>query len=214
MKKSAVSFVSSLVVVFGLASTAYADTDYVVKKGDTLQKIAVANGTTIQSILRKNNINDPNYITVGEHLTIPTSDSVSTASTKSKASAIVATAKSMLGKYHYVWGGAKPSDGGFDCSGFVKYVYAKNGIKLPRIASDQAKVGRFVKPSHAQKGDLVFFVNTYKNNYSNRVTHVGIYIGNGKMIVESSAKNNIVITKIWGNPYWEKHFYGIKRVIH
>ncbi len=73
----------------------------------------------------------------------------------------------------YVWGGESPK--GFDCSGLVKYVYGKLGVDLPRHSSDQAKAGVPVALADLQKGDLVFF--------GTPVDHVGIYAGNGKMVV-------------------------------
>lgn len=73
----------------------------------------------------------------------------------------------------YVWGGESPK--GFDCSGLVKYVYDKLGVDLPRHSSDQAKAGVPVALADLQKGDLVFF--------GTPVDHVGIYAGNGKMVV-------------------------------
>lgn len=74
----------------------------------------------------------------------------------------------------YVWGGETP-ESGFDCSGLVKYVYGKLGVSLPRVSSDQAKAGEPVALADLQKGDLVFF--------GTPVDHVGIYAGNGKMVV-------------------------------
>jgi hypothetical protein len=73
----------------------------------------------------------------------------------------------------YVWGGEKP--GGFDCSGLVQYVYKQLGVDLPRHSSDQAKCGTPVALNDLQKGDLVFF--------GTPVDHVGIYAGDGKMVV-------------------------------
>lgn len=72
----------------------------------------------------------------------------------------------------YVWGGTTPS--GFDCSGFVQYVYAAKGVNLPRVSEDQQKVGRTVTASEAKPGDLIF--------YGNPAHHVTMYVGNGYMI--------------------------------
>jgi len=73
----------------------------------------------------------------------------------------------------YVWGGESPQ--GFDCSGLVQYVYGKLGVALPRVAADQARSGVPVTKDQLQPGDLVFF--------GTPVDHVGIYAGNGKMVV-------------------------------
>ena len=79
-------------------------------------------------------------------------------------------AKKFLG-VPYVYGGTTP--GGFDCSGFVKYVYANFGIDLPRVTYDQMKVGVAVSTDNLQVGDLLFFRDG---------GHVGIYAGNGTYI--------------------------------
>jgi hypothetical protein len=73
----------------------------------------------------------------------------------------------------YVWGGESPK--GFDCSGLVQYVYKRLGVEVPRHSSDQAKAGVPVALADLKKGDLVFF--------GSPVDHVGIYAGNGKMVV-------------------------------
>ncbi|AUI51352.1 NlpC/P60 family protein [Arthrobacter crystallopoietes] len=90
--------------------------------------------------------------------------SVSTAST----SGIVATAKSMVGT-PYVWGGTSTS--GWDCSGFVQWVYAQHGIDLPRVTTAQA--GALTPTSNPKPGDLVL---------QNGGSHIGIYLGDGQMI--------------------------------
>ncbi|MBV4447348.1 C40 family peptidase [Clostridium tyrobutyricum] len=87
------------------------------------------------------------------------------------SNSIIAYASNFLGT-PYVWGGTTPA--GFDCSGFVQYVYAHFGISLPRIASDQQNVGTPVSRANLQPGDLVFF--------GSPAYHVGIYVGNGSYI--------------------------------
>ncbi|MDP4092111.1 MAG: SH3 domain-containing C40 family peptidase [Bacillota bacterium] len=99
----------------------------------------------------------------------------------SKGQQIVAYAKKFLG-VRYVWGGTTPR--GFDCSGFVKYVYSHFGVGLNRVASDQATQGYKVSRSNLKPGDLVFFDT---NGGRNDISHVGIYIGNGNFIEASSS---------------------------
>lgn len=87
------------------------------------------------------------------------------------SNAVLAYASNFLG-VPYVWGGTTPK--GFDCSGFVQYVYGHFGVKLPRVSQDQQDVGMLVSRDQLQPGDLVFF--------GDPAHHVGIYVGNGNMI--------------------------------
>ena len=117
---------------------------------------------------------------------------------------VVANAKKLLGT-PYVWGGTSPS--GFDCSGFTQYVMNLSGISLPRTTTEQYKVGTYVAKSDLQPGDLVFLQNTYRAG----ISHVGIYIGDGKMIHASSSKG--VTTSNLSSSYYVQHYYGARRVI-
>ncbi|WP_054971529.1 C40 family peptidase [Alicyclobacillus ferrooxydans] len=125
---------------------------------------------------------------------------------------ILHTAYSLEG-IHYHWGGTSPATG-FDCSGFVQYIFATHGIHLPRTASGQSKVGRTVKLSQLQPGDLMFYSDTYSYQTS-QVTHVALYIGNGNVIESSSVRNQgvIVIHNIMQNPWYRSRYYGARNVI-
>lgn len=122
----------------------------------------------------------------------------------SKATAIINTAKSYLG-VPYVWGGTSPS--GFDCSGFISYVYGKNGITLPRVTSDQYNAGSGVSKANLKPGDLVFF-ETYKAGPS----HVGIYLGNNEFIHASSGSGKVIISSLTSS-YYTEHYIGSRRVL-
>ncbi|MGC8470698.1 MAG: NlpC/P60 family protein [Acidimicrobiales bacterium] len=92
--------------------------------------------------------------------------------------AVVSEAEKFLG-VPYVWGGESPS--GFDCSGLVQYVYSQLGVSLPRTTYTQVKVGTPVASlTRARPGDLVFFAGS--DGTTTEPGHVGIYLGNGKMI--------------------------------
>ena len=106
----------------------------------------------------------------------------------------------------YVYGGSSPN--GFDCSGFVQYVFGNNGIDLPRTADYQAEVGIPVSKEDLQPGDLVFFAGDYVN-----VSHVGIYVGNGQMIHASSGKHQIDYDDL-SRPYRVEHFHSARRIIN
>ncbi len=103
---------------------------------------------------------------------------------------IESIAKSKLGK-KYKWGGNGPYQ--YDCSGFTKEVFRRNGIKIPRNSWNQAKMGmKIFKRSYLRKGDLVFF----NSKHQKRVNHVGIYLGKGKFIHASRFYHRIVISKL------------------
>ena len=95
-------------------------------------------------------------------------------SVSTKGQAVVELAKQYLGK-PYVYGAAGPN--GFDCSGFVYFIYKSMGVTLNRVAADQMTNGKWVPKNALQPGDIVGFAN--KSGYIN---HVGIYAGNGMMI--------------------------------
>lgn len=100
-------------------------------------------------------------------------------------------AKAFLGS-RYVWGGTTPE--GFDCSGYVQYLYAKEGIALPRTALAQSKVGEEVSPNALKEGDLLFFLTDKKRGIP--VTHVGIYQDEGKFIHAASKKEGVIVSSL------------------
>ncbi|WP_246941880.1 peptidoglycan-binding protein [Bacillus pinisoli] len=101
----------------------------------------------------------------------------------------------------YKWGGTSPN--GFDCSGFLQYVFAKKGVNIPRTVSDIWNFAVTVgKPS---VGDVVFF-QTYKKGPS----HAGIYLGDGKFI--HSGSKGVTISKM-SSSYWAQRYLGSKRVV-
>jgi hypothetical protein len=104
--------------------------------------------------------------------------------------AIERTAKSMLG-FPYLWGGTSAK--GIDCSGFTKMVYLMNGYIIPRDASQQINAGEIVDKNlnftNLEKGDLLFFGKKATSEKKQRVTHVGIWLGNNKMEFIHSSGN-------------------------
>ncbi len=110
-------------------------------------------------------------------------------------SAVVTEARKYLG-VPYLWGGTDPAKG-LDCSGFTKLVYGNLGIELPRTSSQQATAGTAVASlADARPGDLVFF-----DHSSGRpgIDHVGIYVGDGKMIAAPQAGEVVKVQDV-GNP--------------
>ncbi|MBP3401283.1 MAG: C40 family peptidase [Selenomonadales bacterium] len=104
----------------------------------------------------------------------------------------------------YVFGGTTPV--GFDCSGYVQYVFAKAGIRLPRVAGDQFSMGKAVSSKNLRVGDLVFFT-TYKPGAS----HVGIYLGNNEFI-NASSSSGVSVASL-NNKYWAPRYIGARRVL-
>jgi len=125
--------------------------------------------------------------------------------TKEKAQ-LIADAKYFKGG-KYVWGGTTPE--GFDCSGYVQYLYKKQNIELPRTAQEQSKLGQQVDIAQLKKGDLLFF-NTDKSR-GLAVSHVGIYIGNGEFIHAASKDKGIIISPIEG--HYAQSFVVAKRLM-
>ncbi|CAA6823193.1 MAG: Putative secreted protein [uncultured Sulfurovum sp.] len=117
-------------------------------------------------------------------------------------------AKSFLG-VPYVWGATGPNK--FDCSGFTQWVYRDAGINIPRVSRDQARVGHFISYDNLQRGDMVFFDT--KKKRTGRVSHVGIYLGNGDFIHASSAGKSVVIYNFNEKQFYKKRFLWGRRVL-
>ncbi|WP_139906105.1 C40 family peptidase [Clostridium thermarum] len=126
---------------------------------------------------------------------------------ETKINTVISKAKSLLGT-PYVWGGESLQEGGFDCSGLTQYVYKMVGVDLNRISADQAKQGTTVSRANLQPGDLVF----YSFEGTSNINHVGIYIGENKMIHSPKAGDVVKITDI-STSYWESRFVTAKRVL-
>ena len=117
---------------------------------------------------------------------------------------VIKLAKSLAGT-PYRYGGTTPK--GFDCSGYVQYVFQKQSLAIPRTADEQYKLGVQVK-SHKDlsPGDLVFFAENKRD-----ISHCGIYIGKGQFIHASSSKG-VRIDEL-SNTYWQPRYIGGKHIV-
>jgi cell wall-associated NlpC family hydrolase len=117
--------------------------------------------------------------------------------------AVVGTALSLRGA-PYRNGGSDPS--GFDCSGFVAYVFAQQGLYLPRTVSDQYAQGQAVGQDSMEAGDLVFF-----STVAPGASHVGIAVSQDEF-VHAPSSSGVVRVESLDAPYWSSRFVGTRRV--
>ncbi|MDD4801597.1 MAG: NlpC/P60 family protein [Syntrophomonas sp.] len=189
------------------APIAESSSTYTVISGDTLYEIAQKFGTTDKNIREMNGLSG-NIIHPGDVLKVPGSDytpPVSRAGVTSMGLKLIESAAKHLGT-PYQYGGTTPN--GFDCSGFVKYVYSKYDINMPRTAAAQYGTGVKVSQSELVDGDLVFFACNGKG-----IDHVGIYCGNNRFIHSSSPRSGGVIYSALNSGYYASRYVGAKRII-
>lgn len=187
---------------------------YTVKSGDTLSVIARAKGVSVNMIMEANKLTNPNKLSIGQALVIPTSQknaSVSrsdtgrhSAESNNQVSELIGYAKSLLGT-PYSYSSAGPNS--FDCSGFTMTVFDHIDIDLPHSSTSQSKKGESVKKADLTAGDLVFF-----NTSGNGISHVGIYIGDGSFIHASSGRGKVVIDPL-SDKYYAARYVKAKRVL-
>ncbi|QTN00784.1 LysM peptidoglycan-binding domain-containing protein [Sediminibacillus dalangtanensis] len=183
---------------------------YKVVSGDYLGKIASKFGVSVKDLKSWNALSS-DLIYVGQKLKVSGGSSEATKKeapdTKVESETVdynvtklIDEAKSFIGT-GYVWGGSSPS--GFDCSGFIHYLYNKAGKSIARYSTD-GYYNRSYYVNKPQLGDLVFFEGTYRSG----ISHIGIYVGNNSFI--SAESSGVKVTSL-DNPYWKQHFDGFKR---
>ena len=134
-----------------------------------------------------------------------------TATAQTLSDSIIATAAEAMGR-PYSYGGTGADGEGFDCSGLIQYSYGKHGITLPRRSVDQARVGRKIdrRLKLLAPADLLTF-----SNRGGKVTHVGLYIGDGRFI--HSATRGVQVSVLSAeDPYgrwWYKRWVGVRRIV-
>lgn len=167
---------------------------YTVQSGDSLWIIASKFGLTVNQLKSFNGLTS-NSIFVGQVLKL-----MSSSASTFNADSLIAEGKKYLG-VPYAWGGSTPS--GFDCSGFLNYVFGKVNVSIPRTVESIWNATTSV--SAPQKGDIVFFT-TYKAGPS----HAGIYLGNNQFL-HAGTSTGVTISDM-NNPYWKARYLGVKKV--
>jgi cell wall-associated NlpC family hydrolase len=119
------------------------------------------------------------------------------------AAAVVATALSLKGT-PYRNGGSTPS--GFDCSGFIWYVFGVHGIAVPRTVADQFRSGRGVRPDELRAGDLVFF-----DTAGSSASHVGVVVGSDAFVHAPSSRGQVRVEQLSAR-YWSSRYVGARRI--
>jgi len=119
-----------------------------------------------------------------------------------EAYALASTALSLRGA-PYLNGGTTPQ--GFDCSGFVQYVFRLHGLEVPRQTRDQFRLGRNLRPDDLEPGDLVFFTTVAPG-----ASHVGIVIGED-LFVHAPSERGVVRVERLSAEYWNRRYVGARR---
>lgn len=176
---------------------------------DTSRELPVANSTSEQRLrlVSKELLNDNELTSTLAELTDLGADQPVDLAKNMESSKTFAnlqkSAYSFLGA-RYRFGGNRPSE--LDCSSFIQQVFRLQDVNLPRTAREQFRVGDEVPQGDLRRGDLVFF-----RTYAPYASHVGIYLGNRKMIHASSSERRVVISSM-DTPYYLSRYLGARRL--
>ena len=189
------------------------DGQHRVKKGDTISTIAKKYHISASKLKNANHLKGNKALKIGQNIQVPGTGiggksifGGSDLSNGHSSKPLLAEAKKYLGT-KYVWGANGPTE--FDCSGFTKYVCNKNGIKIPRKSTMQAKVGKKIARKDLKAGDLIFFDTSKEHNGT--INHCGIYLGHNKFIHASSLYKKVTISALKKN-FYESRFRWGRRV--
>jgi cell wall-associated NlpC family hydrolase len=142
----------------------------------------------------------------GGFVLTPHTTQAATVSAATRAHQIIALGEHYRGT-PYKFGAKSGQTRNFDCSSFTQYIFGRYGIHLPRTAAAQSKMGTYVSRGNWKVGDLLFFTVPGRRG----VAHVGVYIGNNKML-QTYGAGGVKITPV--NSYWRSHYITARRVIH
>jgi LysM repeat protein len=175
-------------------------TEYIVKSGDTLGRIAGKYQLSVKELKELNKLSS-DRIYVGQKLKVPGTKTQTEPTVDTELAAkMIASSKKLIG-IPYVWGGSTPS--GFDCSGFIYYVANQAGMDIGRYSAE-GYYDRTYYVDTPKAGDIVFFENTYKRG----ISHLGIYLGNNQFIHANDS--GVMISNLQG-AYYQAHFESFKR---
>ncbi|NDU76766.1 NlpC/P60 family protein [Actinomadura sp. DSM 109109] len=137
-------------------------------------------------------------VAVNPEIDFPRSGDVPTANgqvmTAGQVRTVIRAAYTRLG-WPYVWGGESEAEGGYDCSGLMQYAFAKAGIRLPRVAADQARAGWVVPYSKAQPGDMLIWAND--PTAPGYISHIALYLGEGKMLAAPRTGTVVQVQNVY-----------------
>ena len=194
-----------IVAALVCSSLAVAKT-YTVQSGDTLYRIAQKNGISTTQILRLNpGIGES--LGVGQQINLGSSTNAKpSVKTATNRSSVVRVAFSKVGA-NYRWGATGPYS--FDCSGFTRYVMKQMGVSVPHSSRAQFSGGRVVSRNGLLPGDLVFF-----QGFSGRggVGHVGVYIGNNRMVHAGTPSTGVIVSSL-AERYYSSRYLGARRYL-
>ena len=128
--------------------------------------------------------------------------------------ALMSRAQQYLGVPYKFGASSYAATGAFDCSLYTQYVFGKFGIDLPRLARQQSRVGVLVSRKNIRVGDLLFFYIPGRFKTNTIAGHVGIYMGNGKMINATTKPQNGVQISDINKPFWKRTFLSARRVAY
>ncbi len=189
---------------------------YIVQAGDCLSLIAQRYGMSVETLKQRNQLSS-NLINVGQKLQVTINNGaglsvsrvspleVSRAGSIADGQRILDIARQNLG-VPYSYGGTTPA--GFDCSGFVQYVFKQCGYQLSRTASGQYQQGTAVSKSDLMIGDIVVFACN-----GGGIDHSGIYAGDNRFIHSSSPRSGGVITSSMSESYYSRSYVGARRIV-